>query len=186
MILSGSGRIIVGNPWFSSVKTCVKLNKINGLYSNMLIKTTHKNYPRLMLREKELEWGQWTLALAEIDGLKIITTRFLDLLEKLFIFSCSTDLNGPPRQIKHHGQVPRRQVAFNYLSASASIDIHNHFCTMDRNGGRVADQKCSFTTTCWGVGFLLQKRVFGIVPFSKIIDEAQCLQNQAGKCTDGI
>ena len=50
---------------------CVKLPKVNGLYSNMLIKTADKEYLQLMLGE-ELEQGQWTLALAEIDGMKIM------------------------------------------------------------------------------------------------------------------
>ena len=53
----------------------------------MLLKTVHKNYPQLMLREKELEQGQWTSALTEIDSLKIMETCFLDLQEKLFISS---------------------------------------------------------------------------------------------------
>ena len=29
----------------------------------------------------------------------------------------------------YHSQVPQLQVAFDYLSANVSIDIHNHFCT---------------------------------------------------------
>ena len=64
MILSGLGRIVVGNSWFGSIKTCVELHKINRLYSNMLVKTMHKSYPWLILREKELKWGQWRSALA--------------------------------------------------------------------------------------------------------------------------
>ena len=47
----------------------------------------------------------------EIDGLKVTATRFIDLQEKLFISSCLTDLNGPPRVTKHHGEVSRPQVA---------------------------------------------------------------------------
>lgn len=38
----------------------------------MFIKTADKKYPQLMLGEKELEQGQWTLALAKIDGMKIM------------------------------------------------------------------------------------------------------------------
>ena len=34
------------------------------------------------------------------------------------------DLSGPARKTKYHGLVPRLQVSFDYLSASASIDIH--------------------------------------------------------------
>ena len=102
---------------------------INGLYSNMLVKTAHKVYPRFMLRETELQRGEWTSALGEIDGVKLMATRFLDLQEKMFISSCSTDLPGPPRKTKYSGLIQRPQVAFDYLAASASIDIHNHFRT---------------------------------------------------------
>ena len=125
----GSGRIVVGDSWFGSVKTCVQLFNINGLYSNLIVKTAHKKYPREMLREKEIERGQWVSVLGEVDGVKLLATRFIDLQEKLFIASCSTDLDGPPRQTKHHGKIARPQVAYDYLSASASIDIHNHFRT---------------------------------------------------------
>ena len=53
----------------------------------------------------------------------------IDLQEKLFISSCSTDLDGLPRVTKHHGDVRYQQVAYDYLSNSTSIDIHNHFRT---------------------------------------------------------
>ena len=72
----------------------------------MLITTAHKNYLRLMLKEKELERGQWTSVLAEIDDLKIMATHFLDFQEKLSISSCSADLNRPLHETKHHSQVP--------------------------------------------------------------------------------
>ena len=128
-ILSGSRRIVVGDSLFGSVKTCVELWNINGLYSNLLVKAAHKKYTRKLLRESDIERGQWVCARAEIDGVKLMATRFLDLQEKLFISSCSTSLDGPPRATKYHGDVPRPMVAYEYLSSSASIDIHNHFRT---------------------------------------------------------
>ena len=39
-----TGRIVVGDSWFGSVKTAVQLMH-KGLYSNLLVKTAHKNYP---------------------------------------------------------------------------------------------------------------------------------------------
>ena len=104
-ILSGLGRIVVGDSLFGSVKTCVELWNINGLYSNLLVKTAHKKYPRKILRESDIERGQWVCATAEIDGVKLMATCFLDLQEKLFISSCSTSLDGPPRATKY-GDVP--------------------------------------------------------------------------------
>ena len=128
-ILSGSGRIVVGDSWFGSIKTGVELWNINGLYSNLLVKTAHKKYPRMLLQESDIERGQWVCATAEIDGVKLMATRFLDLQEKLFIPSCSSCLDGPPRATKYHRDVPRPMVAYDFLSSSASIDIHNHFRT---------------------------------------------------------
>ena len=127
-IFSGSGRI-VGDSWFGPIKTCVELWDINGLYSNLLVKTAHKKYPRKFLQESDIERGQWVCATAEIDGVKLMATRFLDLQEKLFISSCSTTLDSPPLATKYHGDVPQPMVACEYLSSSASIDIHNYFCT---------------------------------------------------------
>ena len=127
-ILSGLGRIVVGDSWFGSVKTCVELWNINGLYSNLLVKAARKKYPRKLLQESDIERGQWVCATAEIDGVKLMATCFLDLQEKLFISSCSTSLDGPPRATKY-GDVPWPMVAYEYLSSSASIDIHNHFHT---------------------------------------------------------
>ena len=128
-ILSGSRRIVVGDSVFGSVKTCVELWNINGLYSNLLVKAAHKKYTRKLLRESDIERGQWVCARAEIDGVKLMATRFLDLQEKLFISSYSTSLDGPLRATKYHGDVPWPLVAYEYLSSSASIDIHNHFRT---------------------------------------------------------
>ena len=111
------------------MKSAVQLYNMNDLYSIMLVKTAHKKYPRFLLREETLEHGQWASATAEIEGVKLMATRFVDLKEKMFIATCSTYLAGPPRETKHHGLVPRPMNAFTYLEGSPSIDIHNHFRT---------------------------------------------------------
>lgn len=128
----GSGRIIIGDSWFGSVKSCVQLYNINGLHSIMLVKTAHKKFPRFMLRDTTISRGEWVSATTEVDGVKLLAVRFVDLQEKMFISSTSTTLAGPPRKTKHHGDVARPQVAFEYLDSSASIDIHNHFRTGSR------------------------------------------------------
>ena len=125
----GSGRIVVGDSWFGSVKTCKQLWEKNGLYANMLVKTAHKDYPRFMLRDQKLERGQWASATTKVFGKEMMATRFIDLQEKMFISTCSTSLDGPPRKTKYHGDVTRPQVAFDYLKNCASIDVHNHFRT---------------------------------------------------------
>ena len=70
---------VVGDSWFGSVKTAVKLWNVNGLYSNMLVKTAHKDYPRVLLREKKIERGEWVSAVGTIDDTPLMATKFLDL-----------------------------------------------------------------------------------------------------------
>ena len=45
------------------------------------------------------------------------------------ISTWSTAVPGHPRKTKHHGLVPRPQVAETYLKYAASIDIDNHVPT---------------------------------------------------------
>ena len=54
----GSGRRVVADSWSSSVKSAVELRK-RGLFSIMLVKTAHKNFPRTLLGEACLQRGEW-------------------------------------------------------------------------------------------------------------------------------
>ena len=128
----GSGRTVIGDSWFGSVKSCIQLFNINGLHSIFIVKTAHKQYPRFILRDTDISRGEWVSATTEIDGVKLLAVRFLDLQEKMFISNVSTTLPGPPRKTKHHGDVARPMVAYEYLQSSASVDIHNHFRTGSR------------------------------------------------------
>ena len=46
-----------------------------------------------------------------------------------FVSTCSSSIAGKPRKTKHNGLVPCPCVAEEYLKYSASIDVHNHYCT---------------------------------------------------------
>ena len=129
MFILGTGRTVVGDSWFASVQSTVKLWNINGLHSIFIVKTAHKNYPRELLRDVPLSRGGWTSATATFEGHNVLAVRFIDLQEKMFISDVSTTLEGPPRVTKHHGNVPRPMVAYEYLQNSAGIDIHNHYHT---------------------------------------------------------
>ena len=123
-----SGRIVIGDSWFGSVKTAVQLMLKNGLYSILLVKTAHKNFPKRELGEAKavLERGERVSAESSIEGVDLLAVRFKDLKEKQFISTCSSSTEGPPRITKHHGEVTRPQVAADYLAHAAGIDIHNH------------------------------------------------------------
>ena len=47
----GTGRVVIGDSWFGSVKSAINLMKINGVYSILLVKTAHKLYTRALLAE---------------------------------------------------------------------------------------------------------------------------------------
>ena len=126
----GSGRVVVGDSWFGSVNSVKELWNRNGLYSVMLVKTAHRNYPKLTLRENKLnQRGQWNSATGTMDGVEMLACLFKDLKEKQFISNCSTSLEGEPIVTKHHGEIARPQVAEVYLKMAAGIDIHNHVRT---------------------------------------------------------
>ena len=43
-----SGRVVVGDSWFGSIKTVSELLK-KGIFSIMLVKTAYKHYPKALL-----------------------------------------------------------------------------------------------------------------------------------------
>ena len=81
-ILPGSGNIVVGDSLVGSFTTGLKLFMENGLFSIVLVKTAYKQFPRLLLPDTELTQGEWTSCVGEVDSLKVMATRFLDLQEK--------------------------------------------------------------------------------------------------------
>ena len=66
----GSGCHVITDNWFSSVKTAVELSK-RGLYSIMLVKTTYRDFPHLLLKEFNLERGEWVASSTEKDGITL-------------------------------------------------------------------------------------------------------------------
>ena len=89
--VQGTGRTIIADSWFGSVKSAAELMKV-GLYSIMLVKTAHKNYPRELLNETELERGEWVAYAGTHDGINLQAVSFMDLKKKQFISTCSTSL----------------------------------------------------------------------------------------------
>ena len=125
--IQGTGRIVIADSWFGSVKAAIQLRN-RGLFSTMVVKTAHKNFPVDLLNTHSLKRGEWIAYTAVIDGVKLMVTSFMDIKKKQFISTCSTAIPGKPR-ITRHGEVSRPQVAEKYLSHAAAIDIHNHVRT---------------------------------------------------------
>ena len=66
----GTGRIVVADSWFGSVKSAIALMK-KGLYANMLVKTAHKGFPRNQLSEKSLSRGEWVAYHSTIEDVNL-------------------------------------------------------------------------------------------------------------------
>ena len=126
--IAASGRIVIGDSWFGSVKTAVQLRK-QGLFAIMLVKTNHALYPKELLDSHQLSRGKWVGYTKEVDGVKVMAVGFQDLKKKHFIATCESVVAGNPCVTKHHGDVPRPKVAETYLRHADSIDKHNSFRT---------------------------------------------------------
>ena len=46
----GSGKIMIADSWFGSVKSAISIFKQNGLFCIMIVKTAHREFPRLLSR----------------------------------------------------------------------------------------------------------------------------------------
>ena len=67
----GTGKWVVADSWFGSVKHALELTK-QGQYSLlMLVKTAHKNLPRELLGETPLEQGKWVAFSTTKDEVKL-------------------------------------------------------------------------------------------------------------------
>ena len=65
----GSGRRVIAERWFASVN-CVKALMERGLYL-MFVKTTHKDFPRELLSQNNLQRGEWNAVTAEIHDVEL-------------------------------------------------------------------------------------------------------------------
>ena len=77
------------------MKAAVELSK-RRLYSIMLVKTAHKDFPCLYLSENVLDQGEWVACSTEKDGVKLQACHFCNLQIKDFIFTCPTSIPGVP------------------------------------------------------------------------------------------
>ena len=91
----GTGRIIVADAWFGSLKTAIALIK-HGLYCNMLVKTAHKGFPRELLNQTCLSRGEWAAYAADVEGVRVQVNNFKVVLQihlsqrHSTIFPCKT------------------------------------------------------------------------------------------------
>ena len=79
----GTGRIVVGDSWYGSVKSPKELFQKNELFSTALVKTEYKHYLKELLQQNILlNHGEWSAVSRNIDGIKMIAVLFKDLQER--------------------------------------------------------------------------------------------------------
>ena len=130
----GSGRIVVGDSWFSSVKTAVQLRK-RGLHFIGPVKTAHRKYPLAALKRRcPADRGSWIAATATDEDVDLIALGWQDRCVHTVVGTCGTTLEGSPakkRRLDDEGQVffkyvDRPQMIEEYHAGAPALDVHNH------------------------------------------------------------
>ena len=130
----GTGRVVFADSWFGSVKTAIELKKV-GLFSTLMVKTAHKNFPKeLFAAEGTVECGKTKYLIQKSEGL--LAARYQDKKEKQLVSTFATTLEGPPKVKKSRrtGEIrttPRPKIFSDYCEHAGAIDIYNH----SRTGG---------------------------------------------------
>ncbi|KAG8246074.1 hypothetical protein J6590_093058 [Homalodisca vitripennis] len=124
----GTGRIVVGDSWFSSVKTSIQLRERG------MVKTAYRNYPlkqTVLMCHKEK--GSFISATASSENVDLICVGWRDRKVHTFVGACSTTLPGKPCTKKRYdddGKPYTKEVArpklVDYFMGAPVIDIHNH------------------------------------------------------------
>ena len=155
----GSGRVIIADSAFASVKSAVALQKQLGLYFLGLVKTASRQFPKKYLNEVEMEKrGDHHVVTAEHDGVDLFAVSWNEgrkdkktkkIARKNLICTCSTTLPGKEhfkkRWIVHEDGsttnyrvgIPRPKCHDDYFSGAQKIDVHNHL----RQGSLKCDER---------------------------------------------
>ncbi|XP_050298561.1 piggyBac transposable element-derived protein 4-like [Anthonomus grandis grandis] len=132
----GSGRIVVGDSWFASVKTAIELNK-RGLNFLGIVKTATRNYPiqdaKIRCPEEKDKSIAATCVIAD-PYIKLTCVAWRDKKVHTFRGSCSTTLPGEPARKKRTDangktiikEVERIKLVEDYFDGVRADDIHNH------------------------------------------------------------
>lgn len=94
----GSGRILIGDAWFGSYKTCYELLD-HGLFSVLNVKVGTKRFPKKEMREAVPSRGDTHHMKVEVPGgHTIFASAHRDVQPMSLVHSCGTSLPGPTRK----------------------------------------------------------------------------------------
>ena len=143
----GSGRLIVADSAFASVKSAVALRNLLGLYFHGLVKTAHSKFPKKYLNEVGIDRrGGHVICTAKEDGVDLRAITWNDgkkakdgtIMRKNIVATCGTSLPGVAhkkrrwrvdedgRSTYYFHSVPRPHITTTYFDNAQMIDVHNH------------------------------------------------------------
>ena len=77
--LRGSGRVIVADSAFASVKSACVLKKNLGLYFHGLVKTAHRMFPKKYLQTVEIpERGGHVVLTSKVQGVELLESNYME------------------------------------------------------------------------------------------------------------
>ena len=139
----GSGRIVVADSAFASVKSAVELKR-KGLYFIGHVKTAHRKCPKKFMKEREYRRrGDHCVATSTVDGVPLRCVAWHEekrkknkITPKVYVGSCGATFPGRPhmkvrhkkvgaRSIRYEVPVPRPQMIATYHEHCGKIDDHN-------------------------------------------------------------
>ncbi|RHZ73223.1 hypothetical protein Glove_232g213 [Diversispora epigaea] len=144
-----SGRTIIADSWFGSVKACTTLYK-HGLYSILQLKKCRywpKNIPCDITDALESDYGSFISRVGKFDDVDLTLCSLRDRKNIVLLASCSTTnlKNEVTRYIKGHGNVKfhRPAVFDEYNEYRSAIDILNNLRDNALSYHDVLTTKCS-------------------------------------------
>ena len=146
--LKGTGRVIIADSAFASVKSGVALKKQLGLFFLGCVKTAHSRFPKKYLQSVPMATREAHVVLtAEHEGVRLRAVGWNDgkkdnktgrVIRKCIVGTCGTTLPGTAHRKRrwrldnaghastYFVEVPRPLIVDNYFSGAQKIDVHNH------------------------------------------------------------
>ncbi|KAF4136960.1 Transposase IS4, partial [Phytophthora infestans] len=143
---AGSGRTVVADSAFASVKTLVQLNSMMGLYFMGMVKTATREYPMAYLKSwSSVSWPRGSHTVMESscsNGSKMYALCWNDRKPKAIISNRGTTLPGSDsvrarhRRVVEGGEIcteryekriPRPYMVELFFRHFSTIDVHDHY-----------------------------------------------------------
>jgi hypothetical protein len=146
---SGTGRVVIADSAFASVKSAVELKKKHGLDFIGLVKTASRKFPKQYFTDLDMKVrGDHVVLVAMEDDVNLMAVSWNEgkkdkttekIVKKNIISTCGTTLAGQAHkkrrwQVHEDGtiskvtiDIKRPRVTEEYFTGAQAIDVHNHY-----------------------------------------------------------